>query len=167
MDPSLDAQAEQRFQERLSETGAPDPRPRYRDLLRALRERDEAGYRECVQRYREEVVRAIALGTRDPFDAWLSFGKTLAERFAPGELLRIDPEGRASPAPLDASWTELLLQIPGDPRSRAIAVSIPRAPSLAQEATLALLVEGESRLSRSDPRSSSAQTSRPPLPVDG
>jgi len=145
MDPSLDEQAEQRFQERLAETGAQDPRPRYRQLLRDLRERDEDAYKACVALYRSEVVRAIALEGRDPFEAWLRFGRELAERLAPGELLRIDELGRAHPAPPDASWEELLLQIPSDPRSRAVPVAIPRSPSRAQQATVELLVDGSTR----------------------
>lgn len=130
----------------MKETGARDPREFYRGILKALRENDADGYQEMVDLYQSEVVQPLAQGSRDPLSAWLEFGRTLAERSAPGKLVRVDETGRASPAPQELSWRELLLHVPDDRRTRALPVGIPPEPSRAQRATLDLLVRGRVRI---------------------
>lgn len=134
----------------MQETGARDPREFYRGILRDLRERDAAGYEELVERFQTEVVVPLAEGARDPLSAWLEFGRALAERSAPGKLVRVDGTGRATPAAPDLSWEDLLLHVPDDRRTRALPVGIPPDPTPAQRATLDLLVQGRVRLPEPD-----------------
>jgi hypothetical protein len=148
--PELHARADELFERRVRETGARDPREFYRRLLKDLRGRDEAGYREMAARYEAEVVQPVASGERDPLEAWLSYGRALAERALPGTLVRVDATGRSSPAPGTLSWRDLLLQLPDERRSRAVPVGIPPEPSPAQRATLELLVRGRVRLPEAD-----------------
>ncbi len=138
--------ADARFEARLAETGARDPREFYREVLRSLREGDPEGYREMVGRYQSEVVAVLAEGDRDPLLTWLEFGRALAAQAAPGTLMRVDGTGRATPAPDAISHQDLLLQVPDDGRTRALPVGIPPEPTPAQRATLELLVKGRVRL---------------------
>jgi hypothetical protein len=146
MDRSSQEEADRRYELRIQETGARDPREFYRDILKNLRETDAEAYQEMVERYQAEVVLPLAEGSRDPLLTWLEFGRALAQRAAPGRLMRVDATGRAEPAPEELSWGDLLLQLPDEPRSRALPVGIPPEPTPAQRATLDLLVTGRVRL---------------------
>ncbi len=150
MAPTPQDPADQRFEARLAETGARDPREFYREVLRSLREADPDAYREMVERYQSEVVEVLADTDRDPLLTWLEFGRALAARAAPGTLVMVDGTGRAAPAPEAISHRDLLLQIPEDRRTRALPVAIPPEPTPAQRATLDLLVKGRVRLPESD-----------------
>jgi hypothetical protein len=142
--------AERRFEARLAETGARDPREFYREVLRSLRDTDPDAYREMVERYQSEVVEVLAHTDQDPLLTWLEFGRALADRAAPGTLMLVDGTGRATPAPEVISHGDLLLQVPEDRRTRALPVAIPPEPTPAQRATLDLLVKGRVRLTESD-----------------
>lgn len=150
MDRSSHEEADRRYEIRIQETGARDPREFYRDILRDLRETDVEAYKEMVARYEAEVVLPLAEGSRDPLLIWLQFGRVLAQRAAPGRLMLVDATGRAKPAPEQLSWGDLLLQLPDEPRSRALPVGIPPEPTPAQRATLDLLVTGRVRLPEPD-----------------
>ena len=147
MDQNAQKEADRRYERRIGETGARDPREFYREILKELRESDGEAYREMVARHQSEVVLLLEQGKRDPLLTWLEFGRTLAQRVAPGKLLRVDPTGRAMPAPEKLSWEDLLLHVPDERRSRALPVGIPPEPTPAQRATLDLLVKGQTRLS--------------------
>ena len=129
--------------EALAETGAADPRPRYRLLLSELKRQDASAYDRAVARFRDQVVPSIARGEVHPLTAWLEFGRHLAEALAPGRTLALDEHGRTSSVTGPASWKDLLLHVPADARTRAILVGEPPAPTRAQRAAVDLLVQGK------------------------
>lgn len=159
------ARADARFLERLSETGARDPREFYRGLLRELRQEDPTAYTTLVARYDADVVGAIASGEADPLEAWLAFGAALAVAVTgPGRLVAIGAGGEATEAASPLQWDQLLLYLPEDGRrSRrggdadatgggsggrrgvALPVGLPPELSPAQRATVDLLVGGKVR----------------------
>lgn len=123
----------------LAEAGFADPRPLYRDLLRRLREADPDGFRDAAAHYEAELLPAIAERDADPVEAWLAYGAGIAERLAPGEVVAVDPTGRARPAGAGAPAPgALVLHLPND-GSRALLLLAPREPSEPQDATVALL----------------------------
>jgi hypothetical protein len=128
--------------EALSETGAMDPRPRYRILLSELKRRDPAAYDEAVSRFRDAVLPSIARRETDPLVAWLEYGRHLAEKLAPGRTLSLDEHGRSSTLAGPPSWKALVLHVPTDTRTRAILIGEPPEPTRAQRATVELLVHG-------------------------
>ncbi len=150
MDRSSQEEADRRYDLRIQETGARDPREFYRDILKDLRETDAEAYQEMVARYQAEVVAPLAEGSGDPLLTWLEFGRALAQRTAPGRLVRVDATGRAEPVQEELSWGDLLLHLPDQPRGRALPVGIPPEPTPAQRATLDLLVTGRVRLPEPD-----------------
>lgn len=140
-DEGLRSAADRRIAEALAATGVPDPRDRYRGWLRELRSRDEGAFREALAHYEQELVPTVAGGSADPLAAWTRYGLRLAERLMPGEAVRIDESGRSRPLNGAPVPTELVLHLPRATRERALAVHIPSAPSPAQRAAYALLVE--------------------------
>jgi hypothetical protein len=138
----MQEEADARLSEALAETGAPDPRPRYRLLLSELKRQNPLAYDEAVTRFRDAVLPSIAEGGTDPLTAWLDYGRHLAESLAPGRTLSLDEHGRSSPLAGQASWKDLILHVPADPRARAILVGEPPTPTRAQRATVELLVNG-------------------------
>jgi hypothetical protein len=147
VDPDIQRKADLNFEAVLRETGARDPRELYRELLRQLRERDEAAYSLAVERWQSEVVEPIADGADDPLSLWLRFGLALAAELHPGRSVEIDETGRVRDLELPPSWTRMLLHLPESARKRAVPVCLPPEMSGPQEATLVLLVEGKLRLS--------------------
>lgn len=147
MDDEPQQQAERRFTTRLEETGARDPRDVYRELLRHLRARDEEAYGAAVARFGDEVVAAIARDDRDPLEAWIEYGLSLARGLHPGRTVVLDATGRSEPYAPPPDWASLILHLPEEKRERAVPVSVPPDPSPAQLAALDLLVEGKVRLS--------------------
>jgi hypothetical protein len=139
----MQEEADALLNEALSATGAADPRPRYRLLLSELKRQDASAYERAVARFRDALIPSIARREVDPLTAWLDFGRDLAEALAPGRALAFDEEGRSSPVTGPASWKDLILHVPSDPRTRAILVGEPPAPTRAQRATVALLAEGK------------------------
>ena len=131
----------------LAESGAVDPRPRYRLLLSELKKQDSSAYERAVARFRDALIPSIARQEVDPLTGWLEFGRYLAEALAPGRVLAFDEEGRSSPVMGPASSKDLILHVPSDPRTRAILVGEPAQPTRAQRATVDLLVEGKVMLS--------------------
>jgi hypothetical protein len=147
----MQEQADTLLNEALAETGAPDPRPRYRQLLSELKRQDPAAYDQAVARFRDVVLPAIARRETDPLSAWLDYGRYLAERLASGRTLTVDEHGRSSPLAGPSSWKDLILHVPADARVRAILIGEPPRPSSAQRATIDLLVHGKVMLSDVSP----------------
>ena len=138
MDAELRARAEARLAEAAREQGIVDPRPSYRERLRRLREEQPQSFDRAVRHYEQEVLPALA--ERDPLPVWLEYGSYLASVTSPGDVVRIDAEGRAT------AWTPqsaagLVLHIPGDTAADVMVLSRPVAMSAAQTATVTLLVE--------------------------
>lgn len=132
------ARAEARLAEAARVQGIVDPRPSYRERLRQLREEQPQSFDRAVLHYEQEVLPALT--ERDPLPVWLEYGSYLASMTSPGDVVRIDEEGRA------AAWTPgsaagLVLHIPGDTAAGVMVLSRPVEMSAAQTATVALLVE--------------------------
>ncbi len=145
MDPELQALAEQRLDAHLRETGAEDPRPRCRELLRELRTLREEAYADALREYAEEVTAQVAAEGGDPLAPWLAFTARVAARLHPGRTVRIDGEGRAEDFSPPARSDDLLLHLPDAKGLRALLVGSPREMRPAQAATVELLVHGKVR----------------------
>ncbi len=119
-----------------------DMRPLYRKLLVRLKGRDPEAFQQATRRYEEELVPAIASGEADPLAEWLAYGRWIAEKLGPGELVAIDGSGRASPFEPGTGPEPgaLLLHLPHADRVPAIALAVPADPSVAQRVTTELLV---------------------------
>ena len=143
---SEQAEANRRLEEELTRTGARDPRDDYRELLRQMKSRSEAEYAEAVALWERDVIGPTARGEAEPLGRWLEFGTHLADRLHPGRTVAVDETGRAHPLDRPPTWEELVLHLPEEKGARAILVVVPPEPSLAQEATIALLVEGRVKL---------------------
>jgi hypothetical protein len=144
--PDPATEADRRFAERLEATGARDPREYYRGLLRELRARDEEAYRSLVARYEAEVVTPVAQGDRDPLEAWLAFGVTLAETAGgAGRTVVVDATGLAAPLDGAPTFDQLVLHLPDEKGSRALPVGLPPELTAPQRAAVDLLVNGKVR----------------------
>jgi len=146
MDPELQETADSKLKARLKETGTPDPRDRYRQLLRRLKEAGSEGYERAVARFRDDVVGSVARGERDPLEAWFDFGHSLARDLHPGRTVALDATGRSAPYEAPPSSGDLILHLPDEKKEKAVALAIPPEPSPAQQAAMDLLVEGKVRL---------------------
>ncbi len=134
-----EAVADRRLEEALSRHGVQDMRPLYRQMLRRLRSVDEGAYESAVERYREELLPALADGAGDPLALWVRYGAHLAGRLSPGHVVAVDPTGRAErPAEIPVPGA-LLLHLPEETRQPAWPLMEPREPSPPQRATRDLL----------------------------
>lgn len=118
--------------------GLADPRPAYRERLRALRQSRPEVFDQAVEHYEQNVLPALA--DAEPLPVWLEYGRYLASRTTAGKVFTVDESGRS------ALWTEgapagLVLFIPDDNAAEVMVLSQPVTPSPAQNATLTLLVE--------------------------
>lgn len=139
---------ERRTDDAFAASAWQDPRAEYRALLRRIRERDTAAFDDAVRLYETRVVAALADDAVDPVAAWLDYGRRLAQLAGGGRAVTVDEQGRAgelrSDAPIIAPT--LLLQLPADESAAAFVVAVPREPSPAQLATMALLAAGAQTL---------------------
>lgn len=140
----LVAQADRRLEEALAERGARDPRELYRERLRELKRVSPDEYAQAVEYYREVLLPEVASDGGDPLLAWTEYGRKLAAALAPGRTVCIDASGRAQPYE-GASREELILHLPDARGSRALLVALPAEPSVAQRATIDVLVAGKQR----------------------
>lgn len=138
MDPQLRTRAEGRLEEAARSHGIVDPRPPYRDRLRRLRESQRDAFDRAIEHYEQQVLPALADAA--PLNAWIDYGRYLAQLEGPGRTVRIEQDGRATTWSADAP-PGLVLFIPEDTASDVLVLSQPLKPSDAQEATLRLLVE--------------------------
>jgi hypothetical protein len=139
-DESRKALAEARLEEALSLNGLEDPRPAYRERLRALREAGGDAFERALRHYEEATLPALA-DDADPLTVWVEYGRVLGELTSPGRLLHIDAEGRSAPYEPPPAGGFLLLHVPDDTSAPILAATMPRAASPAQRATYSLLVE--------------------------
>lgn len=145
---------ERRTEDAFARSAWQDPRVEYRAMLRRLREQDPAAFESAVRDYESAVVARLADAGVDPVEAWLSYGERLAGVVGGGRLVRIDAAGRAldrgsSDEDAAPSRPLLLLHLPAAESAPAIVVACPREPTAAQEATLALLVDGRTAVQES------------------
>lgn len=136
----MHAIADERFNAALSEVGARDPRPFYRERLRALKTADPAAFREAVEYYEGTLIPEVAREGSDPLAAWLEYGRFLATGLAAGETVQIDPTGRSWPYTPPVPRDHLVLHLPSSLRDPALAVGLPVELSEPQRAAYNLLV---------------------------
>lgn len=134
-------EALERLERGLRERELEDPRPTYRRLLKRLSGEDRDAYRDCVRRFEEELVPAVAGGEADPVAAWTRYGLEVASALAEGEARSVDESGRARSVEdaSDPPVESLLLWLPTDAGAPALVLSRPRSLSDPQQATLELL----------------------------
>ncbi len=132
--------ADQRLDQALAETGLEDPRPGFRERLKALRVRDAAAFARAREYFETKLVPAIAEGA-EPLGDWVAYGRVLLEHEGPGRLVAVDAGGRAQPY-RPPPGRELLLFIPEDGRRPILPLLAPLAPSPAQRAAVDLQVHG-------------------------
>ncbi len=123
-----------------------DPRPPYRDRLRALKDTDPDAFSRALRHYEETVLPALAEGT-DAMAVWAQYGQTLAAFSAPGRMMSIDAAGRAGKLALPLKESSLLLHLPDDNSAAVFVAAMPLIASPAQSATLDLLAHGRLALS--------------------
>jgi hypothetical protein len=145
MSEDVVAEADRRLEEALAERGARDPRELYRERLRELKRVNPDEYGQAVEYYREVLLPEVASEGSDPLRAWTEYGRKLAAALAPGRTVCIDASGRAHPYH-GASREELVLHLPDAKGSRALLVGLPAEPTVAQRATLDVLVAGKQRM---------------------
>ncbi|MEN8145953.1 MAG: hypothetical protein ABFS14_13525, partial [Gemmatimonadota bacterium] len=108
-DSGLSERASQLMEEALASAGMADPRPLYRELLRALKASDGESFAEASERYQSAVLPAIAGDEADPLSEWIGYGRWLAERCRSGRFVSVDGTGRAVDAPEGHSPSAVLL----------------------------------------------------------
>lgn len=159
--------ADTRYERAVDRRETLDLRPACRQLLKRLRQVDESDYEAAVRRYQEELLPAIASGGEDPVQAWTRYGRWLADRLTPGELVAVDATGRGhwlasggpggargsgaergsgggrSPRPGagDPAPDAMLLHFPEDRKRKALLLSTPEEPSEHQVEVRELLCE--------------------------
>ena len=144
MSETLITTAEQALEAALATSGGRDPRDFYRERLRELKQVNPESYRAAVTYYREVLIPEVASGAGNPLDAWIEYGRTLAEALAPGRTVSIDETGKShNYEGVDSSG--LILHLPQETAARALLVSLPVTMSSAQRATYDVLVKGKQR----------------------
>ena len=144
MSETLITTAEQALEAALATSGGRDPRDFYRERLRELKQVNPESYRAAVTYYREVLIPEVARGAGNPLDAWIEYGRTLAEALAPGRTVSIDETGKShNYEGVDSSG--LILHLPQETAARALLVSLPVTMSSAQRATYDVLVKGKQR----------------------
>ncbi|MBI4409444.1 MAG: hypothetical protein HY561_07025, partial [Gemmatimonadetes bacterium] len=138
------ARADARLEEALMRLGVRDPRDFCRERLRALKERDAAGYERALRYFEETLVPRVAEEASDPLAEWIRYGRLLGELHGGvGRTVAVDASGRARPYGNGDSDDLLVLYLPDDPRAPALVLSAPTGLTPAQQATLDLLVYGK------------------------
>lgn len=144
MSEKLITAAEQALEAALATSGARDPRDFYRERLRELKQMQPDSYKTAVAYYHDVLIPEVTSGARNPLDAWIDYGRTLAEALAPGRTVSIDETGQShsyeGPDP-----SKLILHLPQDSGVRALVVGLPVTLSSAQRATYDVLVNGKQR----------------------
>jgi hypothetical protein len=140
-------EADRLFEAALERSEARDPREFYRKALRDIRRTNPSGYEKAVAHFQEVLVPSIASGESEPLWAWREYGRLIAEVTASGRTVSIDETGQSHPFESDTPMDRLVLHLPDAKGGRAILVSLPPSPSMAQRATYDLLVAGKHRLS--------------------
>ncbi len=141
MDQELHDRAAARLETALGDASAFDPRGPYRTALRALKESRPEAFREAL-RYYEEVLLPQVAAERDPLEAWLSYGRRIAELSGGGRYVAVDPSGRALDGSDERDPDSLLLYLPDQATAATILLAGPAELSDAQQATVDLLVLG-------------------------
>lgn len=148
MGTDLDDQLNMRFEAALRDRQLSDPRDGYRMRLRALRETRPELFERAARHYQEEVLPGLAAGA-DTIEAWVDYGRFLAELIAPGRVVTIDGTGSARPYASPLPPHALVLHLPSDRDAATMPLAEPVDPSAAQRAAYDLLVRGRFALDAS------------------
>jgi len=132
--------ADQLLDQALAAAGLEDPRPAYRDRLKALRAGTPDAFTRALEYFEQKLVPAVAEGA-EPLGQWVAYGRILLEDQGPGRVVAVAATGRATPY-RPPPQGELLLFLPEDGRRPIVTLLAPHAPSPAQRATEDLLVHG-------------------------
>jgi hypothetical protein len=132
--------ADQLLDQALAVAALQDPRPAYRDRLKALRAGAPDAFARALEYFERKLVPAVAEGA-EPLGEWVAYGRILLEDEGPGRVVAVDATGRAGPY-RPPPQGELLLFFPEDGRRPILTLLTPREPSPAQRATEDLLVRG-------------------------
>ena len=132
--------ADERLDQALAAVALEDPRPAYRDRLKALRAQDPAAFAGALEYFETKLVPAVA-GGAEPLAEWVAYGRVLVEHEGPGRIVAVDAGGRAAPYRPPPQGA-LLLFFPGDGHRPIVPLLSPRQPSPAQQAAVDLLVRG-------------------------
>jgi hypothetical protein len=147
--------ADTRLDEALDRAALQDPRAFFRDQLRLLKDSDPAAFEEARRHYEEVLLGRVAAEDSDPVLEWFEYGKLLTELGGKGgRLVMVDRGGRATTFSPPLVMDQLVFHLPEDPHAPALALSMPRALSPAQEATASLLLEGRVQLTEAAPPAS-------------
>ncbi|MEE9207551.1 MAG: hypothetical protein V3U67_04120 [Gemmatimonadota bacterium] len=136
----LSEQASRLTEEALTAAEMADPRPLYRELLRALKATDGERFAEATERFQSAVLPAIAEDGADPVSEWVGYGRWLAARSRAGRFVSVDATGRATDSADSHTPGDVLLHVPDEAKRRVFLLASPARPSPAQQATLELLV---------------------------
>lgn len=139
-DDSEKARAEARTDAALAQSAFQDPRPAFRERLRRLREQQPKAFSTALAYYEEILVPALIGSTDEPLSVWIEYGRRLGELTAPGKTFAIDAFGRAHPYRGSGSGAELILHLPDDTATEALALAVPKTLTAAQQANYDLLI---------------------------
>lgn len=114
-----------------------DFREAYRARLRWLKDNRPQQFPEALSHYNDVLVPNIA-GGNEPLREWIDYGQRLGQLSGPGKTVCLDESGRAWPYHSDVNG--LILHLPDDVGTPALALAVPRDLSEAQKAALQLLV---------------------------
>ena len=143
MDEATRARADERYEAALAAAALRDPRTEFRAWMKALKDERPDAFTEARRYFEETVVPRTAAESSDPIAEWIEYARRLADAFAPGSAVAIDPTGRSTPYAPPPAHGALVLHLPTQPNARARVLSLPQAPSPAQRATIDLLVSGK------------------------
>ncbi len=132
--------ADERLDQALGAARLEDPRPGFRDRLKALRAQDPAAFARALEYFETRLIPTIAEGA-EPLGEWVAYGRILLEHQGPGRVVAVDPTGRAQPY-RPPPGGDLLLFFPEDGRRPFLPLLAPQAPTPAQRAAVDLLVHG-------------------------
>jgi hypothetical protein len=131
---------DRRLADAFATRGIVDSREAYRERLRELKGTQRPAFDRAVRYYGETVTPRI-LGGEDPMTVWIDYGGLLGGLTDGGELMAVDPTGRAWPYSPPPRSDHIVLFVPETGRSAFVAAR-PEELTGPQDATVQLLVEG-------------------------
>lgn len=137
MDDAAKRRADEVTETAISHGPYQDFREAYRIRLRWLKDNRPQQFAEALSHYNDVLVPNIA-GGNDPVREWIEYGLRLGQLSGSGKTVAVDETGRAFP--FAGQVDGLILHLPEDTATPALALAVPRQLSEAQQATLQLLV---------------------------
>jgi hypothetical protein len=138
-DPELVRAADELYDGELTTRGVSDVRPACRWLLKQLKATRPESYEEGVRRYEDQLIPQIAAGEVNPLDGWLGYGRWLGDQLFDGQLVSVDPTGRAADFGDVLPSGAMAIYLPPKDEQRAVLLASPLVPTEHQAAARALL----------------------------